>query len=323
MWGQRRQGSGRAMSVRRSALWLGLAAAVAVLALSALSLVGEARAVGPHRAIKMVNKQRTMHGIPGGVRVSKRFSAGCRKHDRYLLLNSSGGITLTHEEDPGRPGYSKHGDFAGRHSVLSGGAGFGIRALFRSYFRNPAANAFETAPLHLAQVLDPALAVSGFDVSFRGDAAALCLTTLAGRQRREPKRPVIHTYPGPGRRIYRGMMANESPYAPGDLVGLPQSRRTGPTLYVFVDGPERYFLRRDTRVLSARLRTAGGQGVRVKTVDNSKPILNSPASFVIPVKPLRANTRYVCTVRLRVGGKRLSHRFAFRTTRQTLYSAFG
>lgn len=310
---------------RWRALWPSLLAVALALAVSWFSPIAEsARAVGPHRAIKVVNKQRAMHGIPGGVRVSKRFSAGCRKHDRYLLLNSSGGgITLTHEEDPGRPGYTKHGDFAGRHSVLSAGAGFGIRKLFRSYFRSPSANAFETAPLHLAQVLDPALAVSGFDVSFRGEAAALCLTTLAGRQRAEPKQPVIHTYPGPGRRIYRGMTANESPYAPGDLVGLPQRRRTGPTLYVFVDGPERYFLRRDTRILSARLRTAGGRGVRVKTVDNSKPIFNSPASFVIPVRPLRPNTRYLCTVRLRVGGKRLTHRFAFRTTRETRYSEFG
>jgi hypothetical protein len=298
-------------------------AALALAALVASVCAAPSAAVSPGKAIRSLNAQRTANGIPGGITNVGSLTSGCRKHVQYLLLNSSPGATfVSHDEVPGKKGFSEAGREAGMRSVLSGSAGPGVRKEFGKAFSKPSANPFENAPIHLAQTLAPGLLVSGFNVAFRRSNAALCLTTQAPPTRAEPAATAVYTYPGDGARIYRGMSVNEAPYAPGQLVGIPQKRHTGPNIYVFVDGPDRLALPAATTIASVALKEASGKPVAVKSVSSSHPKLAAliPAGgVVIPTKPLRANTAHECTVELVVGGVAMTKSFDFRTTKRTRF----
>src|SRR5262249_25015472 len=158
-------------------------------------------------AIGQLNAQRTANGIPAGIAERADWDADCAKHNNYQRLN--GGV-LTHQEEMGKPGYTAEGAFAGANSVLSS-IGYGADG----------GNPWETAPIHLMQLLAPALAETGYDHG--------CMITIAGWTRPLPPAPQIFTYPGNGTRtIYPSEVANEGPFVPGDFVGLPAGTTTGP-----------------------------------------------------------------------------------------------
>jgi hypothetical protein len=273
-----------------------LALPLAIGALLAVG-VGSAQAVSSAVAITALNKQRIANGIPGGVRSVGSLAGGCAKHNAYMKRN--GGV-LTHFETKGRPSYSVAGEKAGRSSVLSYGG-----PAWRSLGSNP----WETAPIHLAQLLAPSLAVSGYSEA-NGFA---CAQTLASPRRQVPSATTVYTYPGDGASIYPSERAAEGPYTPGELIGIRGI--TGPYLYVMADGPDGYGLLA-AQVTKASLTDAGGHPVPVATADGTNPKLRGyipPGGFVIPTTPLRRGTTYSAAVTLAVGTERLEHSWSFET----------
>lgn len=226
-----------------------------------------ARSATAAQQVAALNAQRESNGIPGGIVEQPAWSEGCRKHMAYIAAN---GGTLTHEEDPGRPGYTPDGAAIGRRAVITPlGTAF-----------NAGGNAFEFAPLHLMQTLAPAL--------MRMGVWGGCATTNLGYERRSP-RPMLFSYPGNGATaVYTAERAMEMPFVPGDFVGLPQGTTTGPHLFVMSLGTGA------GRITYATLTGPSG-AVSVRAVDNYTRGLEGympPGGIVIPIAPLAAGSVY-------------------------------
>lgn len=252
----------------------------AVLVAAALAIAPDARAVTGAQAVAALDAQRVAHGFPAGIAEVPAWSDGCAKHHVYQELNGGG---LTHQEDPSRPGYTREGADAASRAVLAAGSSW------------TSGNPWETAPIHLHQLLAPRLARSGA----ADDERYSCMTTWGGMDRPAPAGLVTYSYPGDGTTHRYAETASEAPYTPGDLVGLPQPRTTGPYLYVAVDAPQGASR---ARVVAASL--TGPEGaVDLRTVDNFTPGLESflPAGAeLIPVDPLKPSSTYRASVALDV-----------------------
>ncbi len=282
---------------RRRARRTAIAAALALLA--ALAAAPSASAVGSDVAIANLNAQRSTNKIPAGILNDPLLASGCQQHNSWMALNN----VLSHEEPAGSPGFTTAGQTAGRTSVLARGT---------PPWSNPDSNPWEAAPIHLAQILDPALAVSGFDES-QGFA---CLVTLAPPLRTGGA-PQIFTYPGPGTSIYGRLKANESPFTPGDLVGIPQPTETGPYLYVFVFGNNVQGLQQ-AQITSGTLHKKRGKKfskkVRLTRIDGTNPQLGPfipPGGMLIPRTPLSPGS-YRAAVSVSVTGQTLKKTWKFR-----------
>ena len=99
-------------------------------------------AVTPGQIVAKLNAQRVANGIPGGITLNAPWTTGCEHHVRYEELN---GITWTHQETPGKPGFTKDGQLAGAGGDQSYTSGW--------EFGNP----FENLPLHMATLMAPGL----------------------------------------------------------------------------------------------------------------------------------------------------------------------
>ena len=287
----------RVVRPRRISLLVALAAVLAAPAAGA-------QAVPAQRAIELLNAQREANGIPGGIVENPDWSEGCARHDDYLARNPERWNSNPHDEDPADAGYTPEGQEAARNSVLSQGNGYADSA-----DQNP----WEDAPIHLMQLLAPALSVTGY-----ADTPGACMWTWPGYQRPGPDPPVLYTYPGDGATIYSSMRSNEAPFSPGDFVGLSQSDATGPHLYVLAHGADQYAVR--GRITAAALSGPDGP-VDVRTVDNHtsgpRGDLGSylPAGgIVIPVRPLAAGSEYTAQVTFATDqGAQLTRIWRFRT----------
>lgn len=280
-------------------LLFALAGLVAVAVISAT----QADAVTATKAHNLWNKQRKLHGLPAGLVNRPALNDGCRKHNNYMAQNG-----ITHFEEEGRPGYTPEGDLAGRSSVLGQGG-----ASWSTLHRNP----WENAPIHLSQMLDPTLKFTGYDES----QGFFCATTLAryiegygGRP--SPQRSKLFTYPGPGTRIYRGQRTRESPFTPGQLVGIPQGKLTGPHLYILIfpgEGVADYSER--ANITRAWLKNPAGRKLAVGVVDETNDQIANyiPAGgFVIPRRALKAGKRYTAHVQVTYAGQKLKRTWRFR-----------
>ena len=154
-------------------------------------------------------------------------------------------------------------------------------------------NPFETAPIHLHQLLAPRLDRMGAaEVQTYG-----CATTAA-RNRAAAAAFTTYSYPRDGATAWPfGQVAAEGPYTPGSQVGIPEGTRTGPYLYVMFDGPTLTL----SDVASATSATLTGPegAVDVARVDNTTPGLVGylPIGMqVIPRAPLQPNTTYTATI---------------------------
>ncbi len=67
------------------------------------------------QTIALLNAQRAGNELPANIVEDPRLTRDCAAHDRYMALNHK----LTHYEQPGDPGYSVGGAYAGENSVLS------------------------------------------------------------------------------------------------------------------------------------------------------------------------------------------------------------
>ena len=280
---------------------------IALGGLVALALLSAPRAdaVTASKAHSLWNQQRKMHGLPAGLVNRQALNDGCRKHNNYSAQNDY----LGHDEDPANPHYTPEGWAAARSSVLGVGS-----PPWNTLNRNP----WENAPIHLSQMLDPTLKFTGYDESQGYE----CATTLARYRagygaRPSPQRTKLYTYPGPGTTIYRAQHTREGPFTPGQLVGIPQGKRTGPHLYVLIhpgEGVDDFTERAD--ITRAWLKNPSGRKLGIAVIDetNDRIYQYIPAGgMIIPRRALRAGRRYTAHVVVKYAGQTLKRTWRFRT----------
>jgi hypothetical protein len=261
------------------------------------------------QVISELNTQRSANGIPAGITENTTWSDDCSAHDNYMAMNN----VLTHAETAGNPGYSAGGSFAGENAVLLAGTDWNN------------GNPYESAPLHLDQLLAPRLDVLG-----SADAEGYsCTTTFPGWTRPAPATPTIYTYPGDGASIYPAETANETPFSPGTLVGLEPGAHTGPILIVLVDPTAPSVACLSVALSGATLKGPSGL-VPVATVDGGTSIDHagdtlacyiSPGGFIIPSKPLKSGAMYHAHVLATYGGVSIAHDWTFTAAGMDPHSA--
>jgi hypothetical protein len=282
---------------------------VAASAAALLGLTGTAAAATAQQAIAELNAERAANGLPAAITENPVWSSDCAKHDEYMALNH----TLTHTEDPSKPGYTKGGAFAGQNALLIEGASW------------DAGDPYESAPLHLDQLLAPRLAVTG---SADVDGFS-CTITFPGLTGPAPAALTIYTVPGNGTATAPSReVAREQPWTPGYLIGLGPTAVTGPYLTVLVDAPGQGPTDNPATLADATL--TGPEGpVQVKTVDGDTPIPSTstssatapqtlaayipPGGFIIPVAPLLAATTYHAHVLVTFAGVSTPYDWTFTT----------
>jgi hypothetical protein len=279
----------------------GLLAAVPVLA-ALLAPIGSSGGVAGNTAaqdIAWFNTQRAANGIPSGIVENAEWSAACDAHITYMQRTN----TFQHEEDPSSPFYTEQGEWGGTHSVLAGGSGWGERS-----------SPWETAPIHLAQLMSPQLAEMG--VADRDNF--VCATTWPGMDRPTPTAAGVVTYPGDGTTTYADEVPAESPFTPEDILGMPSGVRTGPNLYVYLWGPvlDDYWTATTISVAAATL--TGPEGaVQLRWVDHTTSKIGPylpPASGILVPPPLRPGAVYAADVQFSDGTQ---HSWSFRTAVKT------
>lgn len=263
------------------------------LAIAAAVAVGTASAATPASVLAKLNAQRRANGIPAGIKENRQWSRACALHNAYQRKNEFFG----HAEEQGKPGYTKQGEWAAKHAVLSKG---------RTWADG---NPFELAPIHLMQLLAPQLQTMGV----ADGNGYVCATTWPGFTRFTAP-DAIYTYPGDGTKGWPpSEVAKERPFTPGEAVGLPQGTETGLYVYVFAGGP--WGRRLDVKLTAAELRGPAGP-VEIKWVDRSTPKIGfylPSGGILIPVKPLQAATAYQATVTMTASGMSLTKSWRFNT----------
>jgi len=259
-----------------------LAAIAAVLTLAAgpPARAQADESVSSAQAIAWLNAQRAANGIPAGITDNPAWDQGCSDHVKWEEQNPT--AVNPHIETPETPGYTEDGAFAGANAVLGGTWGASTE------YPWGAANPWETAPIHLMQLLGPDLSVTGY--------APGCMMTWAGYQRPAPAGPQLFTYPGNATNfIYGQEQASEWPFTPAAFVGLPEGGTTGPYLYVLGYGTG------SGALTSASLIGPTGP-VPVVTVDNttSGPQGNlgsylPPGGIILPTEPLTPGATYTAS----------------------------
>jgi hypothetical protein len=240
------------------------------------------------------------NGIPGGILLNQQWTTGCEHHVRYEELN---GIPWTHVETPGRPGFTKDGQLAAIEGDQQSGLGS-----FDS------GNPFENLPLHLANLINPAL----HEIGAYESGGRTCVV-VQGAAARVFTVNQLFVYPGPGKSGVPGAQRvhGEEPAAPGDVVGLPQGTTTGPTIYVFPEGP---WLDEGNPTMTAYKLLGPSGPTAVRLVDprrHQKIGYYAPRGmfFLIPVTPLRSGATYRARVTIRsANGTTLTKGWAFRTS---------
>lgn len=260
-------------------------------------LVAIIAAITPAQIVAKLNAECVANGIPGGVTLSTVGTVGCRHHIRYEERN---GITWTHQETPGRPGFTQDGMLAGVGGDQSYTIGW------------EHGNPFENLPLYMATLMAPTLdEVGPYEVGRR-----VCMDIALGSERLFAK-DELFTFPGNGRTNVPPSQTvhGESPASPGEVVGLPQGETTGPTIYVFSVGPWQFAGR--FRLPVAKLVGPAGP-VAIRVVDPAlhpkiTPYVAPGVFFLIPVSPLRAGARYTVTVTVAGQGDTLRKTWRFTT----------
>jgi hypothetical protein len=272
---------------------------LAALAVAAGALAGAsaASALTPAQIVTKLNAQRVANGIPGGIVLDQSGTRDCEHHLRYEELN---GIGSTHTEEQGRPGYTKDGERAAAQADQADTHGWAN------------GNPYENLPLHLANLLAPRLARVGAAESGR----RTCVTVSTGYTR-EFAADGVETFPGDGRRGVPAsqVVVDEVPFSPGDLVGLRQGTRTGPTILVFASG------KNTGAAFVEQARLTGPRGrVALRIVDPGRrsaiaPYIATGTAFLIPVTPLAHRTTYRASVVLKLQDGATLHKSWRFTTR--------
>jgi hypothetical protein len=256
--------------MRRPAVAWRHLALVATVALATLAgLAGDAAGKTPAQAIASINQLRVANGI-APVTEDPALSAACQAHAHYMFLNGGWDRANAHDETRSNPGYSARGAGAAQRSVLAATGWF-------------APNPWATAPVHLSQVLNPALRRTGYGQ----ESVFICLDTVAGLGTQDAD---LLTYPGPNATgVPPALTAAEITadgvlYTPGVSVGLPTGSRTGPYITLYTKA----------RLVAVDAVTLTGPAGPVPVVVAGK--------FVIPRSPLAARTTYTASVSVTTDG---------------------
>jgi len=247
--------------------------------------------------VHLLSLQREANGIPGGLSERPDWSAGCDKHNYYEAQTGQFG----HSEDPSSPYYSEEGNLAAHSSVIAYGSSWS------------AGNPWEDAPIHLLQMLAPQMSETGAAESYGRN----CLTTWPGYKRLAPATLTAYSYPGNGvSGVVPTEYAAESPFIPGDFVGLPEGTATGRYLLAYLSGA---FGAGESAEISASATLSDGAGpVDLRTIDSTSSDIGAymppPSAFLIPVQPLQPLTKYQAVVKWAWSGTMLfEQRFSFTT----------
>ncbi len=281
------------MAAKRAAT--GASLLILAIACALLSPVGAA-AISGAEIVQRLSQQREANGIPGGLIEIPEWSADCAKHNYYGAQTGE----LTHEENPSSPYYSAEGDFAARHSVLASGSSWSH------------GNPWEEAPIHLIQMLAPQLSEMGAAENDNHN----CATTWPGYHRPEPASLTAYSYPGNGvSGVVPTERASESPFVPGDQVGLPEGTATGRYLLAYLAGVEPSDA---PDVTATATLSSGGSPTDLRVVDSTNEevggYMPQPSAFLIPAQPLKPLTAYQADVKWSMEGAQLyEQRFSFTT----------
>jgi hypothetical protein len=246
------------------------------------------------RDLRRLNAERAADGLPAGLTLAPRWSVECAAHDDYERDNG----VLTSTENPDSLGASVGGAWAGLNSDLAEGRW------------TPTGNPWENAPIHLLALLAPSLSVVGIDDS----GGYQCATTYPGLVRAPTTTDRISTYPAAGaQHVAPSEQARESPFVPGQFVGIPSGRTAGRELFVYLNLAHQTG-QAPVHVLSAKL-TAGGRPVALRWVDSQTPTVGRylPGAILIPVNPLQPRTRYTASVSVQDRSATLARRWSFTT----------
>ena len=237
---------------------------VAAIMLGVFVLVAPtAGALTSAESIAKLNQQRAANGIPAGIVERPDWSDACRKHDAYTKAHG-----LTHDEDSSQPDYTPEGAWAGQNAVLSTSNGWGPTSVESTW---------EHAPIHLMQILGPALSEMG---TWGG-----CATTWPGYNRPFAVKLPATLYLSPAKR--RGRYVAFSLKAPGALVGRTATRYVTRTKRA-CRSRTRFCRRqrRDGRIQVTRRRLAAQQTVKVK-----RPRRGGRLKLVINSRPAGSATQ--------------------------------
>ena len=267
-----------------------------VVALAAAGAAFAGSGAAPGAILAALNSQRIANGIPGRVQENASWSEKCARHIAYM--GSTG--TFGHSEDPSSPAYSAGGNWAGENSVLAHGSSW------------PDADPFANAPIHLIQLLSPELHRVGIEAA----SGFVCVTTWPGYVPSTTKTPTVFTVPGDGARgVPAAETADEQPFVPGDVVGLPRGTQTGFNMMVYAEGVRDPW---HAHITAATLTGPHG-AVALRTVDRTNatigPYLPAGSGFIIPVVPLEPATTYKASVVFGNGEARRSWHFTTATAK--------
>lgn len=285
-----------------------------ITAAATLALAAPASASTAAEVVTWLNQQRAAHGLPADVVENPAWSEGCRLHMAYLVGNryrDAPGLS-PHMENPGLPLYTPAGDEAGRNSQLARRGDRDGATIAGVPWDARSGNPWEHAPFHLQGILDPDLTTTGYVDG--------CLRTGGGATRPQPPTLVPYTYPANGATIYPRQVVRENPAAPGDFVGLPQPRALGPTLYLWLTGPQSSMLTVPSATLVG---PKGPEEVRAihAGVPGAADLLARDVAMLIPAKPLQPLATYTATITTqRPDGTVYTHQWGFKTDRTTVAS---
>jgi hypothetical protein len=247
--------------------------------------------------VHLLSLQREANGIPGGLLERTDWSASCAKHNYYEEQTGEFG----HEEDPSSPYYSEEGDLAAHNSVIAYGSSWSN------------GNPWENAPIHLLQMLAPQMSETGAAESYGRN----CLTTWPGYKRPSPATLTAYSYPGDGvTGVVPVEYAAESPFIPGDFVGLPEGTATGRYLLAYLSGS--FGFAEATKITATATLSGPAGPVDLRTIDSTSPDMGAfmppPSAFLIPVQPLQPLSGYQADVKWAMAGAPLyEQRFSFTT----------
>jgi hypothetical protein len=223
----------RIFSVGRRAL--GAAGLVACLLCPAVASAAPA----PDQAAAELNVWRTEIGeSPMATPTIAALNTGCAHHDNYEFEN---GDVLSHTETNGNPGFTSDGHEAGLDSVLAEASGGASDA---ALLPGPV---WDSGVFHRAALLEPRLALTGFDATTSGGLTFSCMWVQNQPGDVSPQvidnsrtTPGLTLYPSPANGAYdvptRFPAGSESPN-PAQETGVPAGATLGWLLNVEINGP--------------------------------------------------------------------------------------
>jgi hypothetical protein len=244
----------------------------------------------PPEAIADLNKQRAANGIPTIPTENAELSQGCIDHTTKYVTQKG---AYPHTEEPQQPGYTPLGELAASKSDLAYHSPISPQEEW-----GPESNPWLDAPMHLADLFAP----DATSVWYGESSTAACMgTELAPTPPSAP--PSFYSLPGNEvNNVAATWNADEEPFTPGQAVGIPTGRSTGPYIFLWSEGGE-------DALSTATLTGPAGEAVPVRLVTPSTPAPPSPPPFppvetmagygptnyVIPPSPLKIDSTYTVT----------------------------